>query len=311
MSLDNKRLHPTWLKTFITLVETGHFTRTADLLFMTQPGVSQHIKKLEQACGQALISRVNKQCHITDAGKKVYHYALKAQKLERELIETINQQDPYSGEYRLASSGALALRLFPVLLRLQRQYPKLQTHLEAAPNHQMLQGVKNGALDVALVTSTPSEGLYESELIGYEPLCLILPAHLDLSPNQTAFDPVECLTSLGLIHHPDIEHYLSLYLGKTALSELNALTPQHFAKKAYINQIHQILDPVAEGLGFTVLPQSALDSFPRRHQVQVLEHQHPVTEPLYWVTKRHRPLPKRFDKLKQRIKATLEQSHEA
>ncbi len=306
MSLDNKRLHPTWLKTFTTLVETGHFTRTAEILFMTQPGVSQHVKKLEEACGQALISRVNKQCHITDAGKKVYHYALKAQKLERELIEIINQQDPYSGEYRLACSGALALRLFPVLLTLQRQYPKLQTHLEAAPNHQMLQGVKNGTLDVALVTSTPSEGLYDSELIGYEPLCLIVPAEVETSSVDTL---VEQLLSLGLIHHPDIEHYLSLYLGKTALTELKTLTVHHFAKKAYINQIHQILDPVAEGLGFTVLPQSALDSFPRRDQVQVLEHHHPVTEPLFWVTKRHRPLPERFDKLKQRIKDTLELSN--
>ena len=42
-------LNPVWLKTFVTLIETGHFTKTAEKLFMTQPGVSQHIAKLEQA----------------------------------------------------------------------------------------------------------------------------------------------------------------------------------------------------------------------------------------------------------------------
>ncbi|MRY60822.1 LysR family transcriptional regulator, partial [Parabacteroides distasonis] len=42
-------INPLWLNTFKTLVEVGHFTQTAEKLYMTQPGVSQHIKKLEQA----------------------------------------------------------------------------------------------------------------------------------------------------------------------------------------------------------------------------------------------------------------------
>ena len=41
-------INPTWLNTFCTLVEVNHFTQTAERLFMTQSGVSQHIKKLEQ-----------------------------------------------------------------------------------------------------------------------------------------------------------------------------------------------------------------------------------------------------------------------
>jgi DNA-binding transcriptional LysR family regulator len=44
-------LNPNWLKTFVTLIDTGHFTKTAEKLFMTQPGVSQHINKLENSCG--------------------------------------------------------------------------------------------------------------------------------------------------------------------------------------------------------------------------------------------------------------------
>lgn len=38
-----------WLKTFCTLVEVGHFTKTADMLFMTQSGVSQQVKKIRTA----------------------------------------------------------------------------------------------------------------------------------------------------------------------------------------------------------------------------------------------------------------------
>ena len=53
-------LNPNWLKTFVTLIDTGHFTKTAEKLFMTEPGVSQHISKLEKACGHALIHRDRK-----------------------------------------------------------------------------------------------------------------------------------------------------------------------------------------------------------------------------------------------------------
>lgn len=53
-------LNQQWLATFVTLVEVGHFTHTANKLFMTQPGVSQHIKKLEEQVGVHLLLRDRK-----------------------------------------------------------------------------------------------------------------------------------------------------------------------------------------------------------------------------------------------------------
>ena len=46
-----------YFRTFITLVETGSFTHTARRLDMTQPGVSQHIRKLEQYLDKPLLNR--------------------------------------------------------------------------------------------------------------------------------------------------------------------------------------------------------------------------------------------------------------
>ncbi|MGY0583116.1 MAG: LysR family transcriptional regulator, partial [Paraglaciecola chathamensis] len=50
-------INPIWLKTFCTLVDLGHFTKTADVLFMTQSGVSQQIKKLEEQLATPLLIR--------------------------------------------------------------------------------------------------------------------------------------------------------------------------------------------------------------------------------------------------------------
>lgn len=61
-------INQVWLKTFCTLVEVGHFTKTAEKLFMTQSGVSQHIKKLELQLDVALLNRDGKSFILTDSG---------------------------------------------------------------------------------------------------------------------------------------------------------------------------------------------------------------------------------------------------
>ena len=65
-------INPTWLKTFCTLADIGHFTQTAEVLFMTQSGVSQHIQKLENQLDTLLLIRNGKSFSLTDAGMKLH-----------------------------------------------------------------------------------------------------------------------------------------------------------------------------------------------------------------------------------------------
>ena len=65
----------TWLRTFCALAEFGHFTRTAERLHMTQSGVSQHIRKLEDQLDTDLLIRQGKQFSLTNAGEQLYKEA--------------------------------------------------------------------------------------------------------------------------------------------------------------------------------------------------------------------------------------------
>mgnify|MGYP005994338707 CR=1 FL=1 len=69
-------VNPVFLRSFCTLVETGHFTRTAERLFMTQSGVSQHIHKLESQLATPLLIRQGKQFTLTEAGERLYRESL-------------------------------------------------------------------------------------------------------------------------------------------------------------------------------------------------------------------------------------------
>ncbi|SET67108.1 LysR family transcriptional regulator [Thalassotalea agarivorans] len=283
-------LNPVWLETFITLVDTGHFTQTAEKLFMTQPGVSQHVQKLEAACGHTLIKRDKKSFTITEQGQLVYQYTKGLLRDEKVLFEQLNFDDPVSGKCSMACSGSVALMLFPRLLKLQNLYPNIHINLKAAPNHQILSDIKSGNVDQGIVTDKPNESFFDFEELGQDELCLIFPVDTDVSKSWK-----QLLLELGLISHPDAEHYLSLYLKKCEEQELKLLNINEIPIVGSINQISQILEPLTQGIGFTVLPKSAVDSFHSPGRLKVMQPKLPVKETLFLVRKKNRTLPARYD----------------
>lgn len=292
-------LNPTWLKTFITLVDTGHFTQTAEKLFMTQPGVSQHINKLEEACGHELIKRQKKSFVITEQGKLVYQYTKELIRDEKCLFEQLNFDDPFSGKCALACSGSVALLLYPKLLKLQNQYPNIHINIKAAPNHQILSDVKNGHVDQGIVTDIPNESFFDFEELGQEELCLILPQKTVVNKNWK-----KLLFDLGLISHPDAEHYLSLYFRQCEEQELKLLDISTIPVIGSINQISQILVPLTQGIGFTILPKSAIDSFHSTELLNIVKTHQLVMENLYLVRKKNIKLPLRYDAFNSIIRQT-------
>lgn len=293
-------LNPLWLHTFKTLIEVGHFTQTAEKLYMTQPGVSQHIKKLESACGYALIKREKKSFELTEQGQRVYEYALKTAKEELELLQDLSFDNSYSGECKLACSGSLAQWLYPALLSLQKEHSGLSIHLEAAPNQKIFADMMSSNIDLGIVTHIPSKSLYHSQEIGTETLCLILP-----KAYQGKEITADTLRECGLISHPDSLHYLSLYFdlcGEPTLANMNL---SELPKTGYVNQLNQILLPVSKGLGFTVLPKSAVESFIDKDSLYIAKGMNSVEETLYLVQKRHRNLSKRYDTIRHLLQTKL------
>ncbi len=297
-------LNLNWLQTFVTLVDTGHFTHTAEKLFMTQPGVSQHINKLESACGHALILREKKSFDLTEQGRLVYQYAQQLLMSEQHLFEQLIFDNPDEGECKLACSGALALMLYPKLLSVQAEHRKLVMQLKAAPNHEILNAINTGDIDLGIVTNMSSDAQKSSdftvEQVGHEALCLILPVKYEAQPITE-----QLLIDLGLISHPDAKHYLSLYFSQSQLPFFTNTRLEEIPKTGFVNQINQILLPVAKGLGFTVLPQSIVDSFNDQESLTIFKPDKPVIEMLYLVKKRNRVLPARFEQVSSLIKSSL------
>ncbi|EMB9233210.1 LysR family transcriptional regulator [Vibrio alginolyticus] len=298
-------LNPVWLHTFKTLIEVGHFTQTAEKLFMTQPGVSQHIKKLEQSCQHALIKRENKSFELTEQGRIVYAYALELEDREKKLLEELSFDDAFSGHCKLACSGAMALMLYGPILEKQKQHPSLSLHLEAAPNQSILNAITQGHIDIGIVTDVPNKGLFHSERIGKERLCLVLPKHY-----QNKQITPQLLHDCGVISHPDAEHYMTLFFDQCEEPELQEIKMSDLPLSGYVNQLSQILLPVSKGLGFTVLPQSAVDNFPLKDTLHIAQLKNTVCEELFLVRKRSRALPLRYQTIKEVLLDVIGGAHQ-
>jgi DNA-binding transcriptional LysR family regulator len=118
-----------------------------------------------------------------------------------------------------------------------------------------------------------------AQSIGHEELCLILPA--DAADETVTFESLE---DRGFVAHPD---------GFAYANDLLSLNfPEVFAGanrmtvRTFVNQIGQIPSPVAEGIGYTLLPRSGIEAFSERERLKVVALPHRRYHELWSVTRR-------------------------
>ncbi len=294
-------LNPVWLNTFKSLVDVGHFTKTAELLHMTQPGVSQHITKLEAACGYPLIKRFNKKFELTIHGRKVYDYAVRHFEDESRLLHNLSHDDPFRGNCTIGCSGTFAWLLYSPLLSLQAMHPGLSIMLEAAPNQRILEQIQQGKLDIGIVTKAPNPKYFSSRIVGAEFLALVLPISADEGRPLS-----ELLVELGVVRHPDLGHYFQTYVSQANNEQLKLVDLESLATKSYINQVHQILVPIAKGIGFTVVPRWCVNLFIDNDQLKTCNVTADIQEPVYLVSKLNSPLATRYEQIIELIQHALD-----
>jgi DNA-binding transcriptional LysR family regulator len=278
-------INTAWLRSFCTLVEVGHFTRTAERLHMTQSGISQQVRKLEEQLGLALLVRQGKRFALTDAGERLYAEAKNIITALSSLELRIREDPAYEGLVRVMSPGSVGLKLYRHLLALQQQHPKLVIDYRFAPNADVENAIADYAVDIGFMTNTSALAEVSCQPIATESLLLVTPARIS-KPNW------EVLMELGFIDHPDGAHHAEMLLGA------NYPEFQHsnlFEKKGFSNQIGLILEPVSLGLGFTVLPAHAVEAFQERQLVRTHQLPNPISETLYLALRREIPMHNRMN----------------
>lgn len=260
-------LNATWLETFTTLCDVGHFTRTAELLGMTQPGVSQHLRKLEAQVGKPLIAQEGKSFTLTPAGEAVLKIGSSRRVQERALREAIQVDSPDAGVVSIGCSGSFSMWLYPHLLQRMQHAPDLVLRLTAAPQSGIVDAVLKGDMDLGVVTGSVEHARLEVVQIAREELCLVVPATYDAADLD-----LERLNALGFIAHPDGFAYADDLLSLNYPDQYKG--SDRLRIRSFVNQIGQIPFPVAQGLGYTILPKSGVDAFAGKGDLAIVPLPH-------------------------------------
>ena len=147
------------LKTFVTLAEVKNFTKTAELLLMSQPSVSLHIKNLEKEFQTQLFLRSPKFLKITPTGEILYDRAKQIITIyEQTKQDILEQHNIIKGELKIGASFTIGEYILPsLLIDLQKDYPDLELQVNIGNTEEIVQSVRLFQVDIGLIEGQTNE----------------------------------------------------------------------------------------------------------------------------------------------------------
>ncbi len=148
----------------VAVADLRSFVQAAERCYISQPTLSMQIKKLEESLGVQIFERTNKKVLPTEVGEHIIASArriLQETDIIKELAETA--KDALSGNLRLGAFPTLSPYLFPQLVALIKQaLPRIRLILVEEKTDDLIQQLKSGTLDAALLALPINEDFLES-----------------------------------------------------------------------------------------------------------------------------------------------------
>jgi DNA-binding transcriptional LysR family regulator len=145
------------LRSFVSVVDAGGFTRAGERVHRTQSTVSQQIKRLEEDVGQPLLLRSGKDVTPTEAGERLLSYARRLLALAEEARDVLARPGN-DGAVRLGvPEDFAAYRLAKLLAAFSRSHPSLRLDVRADQSANLKRELERGDLDLALFKRAAGE----------------------------------------------------------------------------------------------------------------------------------------------------------
>ena len=146
--LSTKSLHY-----FLQLIDTMNYTQAAQILGITQPALTQQIKKIEHAIGTPLFGQMGKKLYLTEAGKQLQTGAIK-------LLGTINSVVSDIQEFTQADKGNIAIGVLEsinyellrkFLVEFNKNYPNITINVSYFNRKDLWYNLDNNLIDLAML----------------------------------------------------------------------------------------------------------------------------------------------------------------
>ena len=251
-------INPVWLNSLVQLVKTKSFTKTAQNLCMTQPGVSQHIKKLESFFDGEIIDRNTRSFSITPLGEELYKYGQLRYKYESELVHRLRNWNKKVTQIKLFVDRTLYPIFFAQHLAIHSDENRKKLKITSGYVESVISTMAKGDCDAAFVLSSKRPEAAGTIYIGDVEFGVICKKGSFPSSVVT----LDSLNQLGMVSYPD--------MGQESLLEdlaTNNLSVSGIPYACHAETICAALQAVSLGSGFTLMPRFHFDDYYDRHKL--------------------------------------------
>jgi len=142
-------------RVFMEVAANLSFSKAAQILFVTQPAISKHIKGLEDQYKVPLFERKGNSILLTEAGGKLNDYLQQATEIERKAeydLSVLSSLSQASGNLRLGASTTIALYIMPSILSgFQQEYSSVDIQLVNRNSEYILNALLNHEVDIGII----------------------------------------------------------------------------------------------------------------------------------------------------------------
>lgn len=252
------------LKTFVVVAREGSVTRASEVLHLSQPAVSAHIKAMEEALGLSLFARTSRGMSLTGDGQRLLAKAERTLAAHRELMdEAARSKGELSGRLCVgAGTSSNNEAIGKLLTVLSERSPGVEVALKHGTSREILAGIRNGTLDAGFYSDPgdPDPDLCTVEVSQFRIYVVAAPGMISGSEN---------LDWKALAELPWIYPTSSACCGRTAeeLFKAKRLTPRRIVS---VDRQDVTRTLIAGGVGVGLLHADTAQAAQRAGEVEIL-----------------------------------------
>ncbi|MFT3988643.1 LysR substrate-binding domain-containing protein [Aestuariivirga sp.] len=255
------------LKAFHAVAVHCGFSRAAERLALTQPAVSDHVRKLEEMYGVQLFNRTPKGVELTEIGRKLFTISERQFEAESEALELLSRARTLE-EGQLTIGADAASHVLPQVARYRARHPGIAIRMVSGNSADLLDQLDAFTIDIAVTAERPSSEAIQSRLLRRDRLVAVTRREEKLPRALT----LEKLSNLPLVLREDGSVTRRLLLDEFRARGLKAQSAIEIESREAVREA------VAQGLGVAVMSEGELAPDARLNTVKIADWEAEMAE---------------------------------
>lgn len=250
------------MKIFVAVYQQKSITKASQKLHISQPAVSVSIKELEDYYGVALFERMSHRLCVTEAGKRLYDYALHIVSLFDDMEAVIRDWDKV-GRIRIGASITIGTQLMPRLVKRFKDTHRMMDVYVAVDSSEVIEKkILSNQIDFGLIEGGVHYESLVSEPFSTDDLVVVCGKDHPLAKRDSV--SIEDLMSVPFLSREKNS-------GTREIAENVLCQHDCSVKLAWESTSTQaIVNAVVEGLGFSILPESIVRGYQNHTRLKYL-----------------------------------------